>query len=79
MSKSSGVACKIIVSSVSNAAGCHNLGISFSEIAIDGVDFFFEKTQDEHHTDEFESDRHLVVRRGADLNFQVNCIPTYIV
>ena len=44
------------------------------EITIDGADFFLEQTQDEHNTDEFESGQHLVVRRGAEINFQVSLI-----
>ena len=42
------------------------------EITIEGADFFLEQTQDEHNTEEFESGQHLVVRRGAEIKFQVS-------
>ena len=30
--------------------------------------------QDEHHTDEIESDKHLVVRRGGKMQFEVGLV-----
>ena len=56
---------------------CYQLSVvpcPLLEITIEGADFFLEQTQDEHNTGEFESSRHLVVRRGAEIKFEVSLI-----
>lgn len=42
-----------------------------SDVSVVGVDLLEEKNEEQCHTDEYESEKYLIVRRGHDLMFQV--------
>lgn len=45
---------------------------SASEVSIASVDLLADKNEERCHTDDYESEKYLIVRRGEDIHFQVS-------
>ena len=47
------------------------VNIHTSEVSIVSVDLLVDQNEEQCHTDEYESEKYLILRRGSDLRFQV--------